>query len=531
MAQAGVPLQRGPGALGQAVTLHRQGQLDEAALIYSEILAAAPEQPDAANLLGLIRYQQGRNVEALQLIGTALQRAAQSADILNNFALVLNALGRHDEAQEQFEKALAIDRNHVNALNNRADALARSGRTEQALAAYQRLLQVQPGHLGALNESGGLSMRLGRPDAALACYDRAIEISPLPELYVNKGTALRALQRDEEALACFEKAAALKPDLAEARWNASLVRLRRGDFARGWKDYEWRWRKADWAGRQRHFPAPLWLGEQPIAGKTIVLHAEQGLGDTIQFVRYAALVAGRGATVILECPPQLKSLMHDVEGVARVVARGEPLPPLDFHCPLMSLPWAFKTELATVPANVPYLRPDVERTAELGERLPRNGRWRVGLCWAGSRAHLGDRDRSIALTALNSILDLPGLQFVSLQKEAGDIALLAQSPHVVDIAHELHDFADTAAVIANLDLVVSVDTSVAHLAGAMAVPVKLLLPFSPDFRWMLDRADSPWYPTMRLFRQSAIGAWPGAIASLRDELAELARRPRSAAPR
>lgn len=507
--------------------LHRQGQFDQAACLYAEILAAAPDDPDALNLLGLVRHQQGRNVEALHLIGAALQRAAPSADIVNNFALALSALGRHEEALAQFERALAIDSTHVNALDNRASILARTKRDEEALATYQRLLDIQPDHLGALNESGGLYVRLGRPEAALACYDRAIAAAPLPELYVNKGTALRALKRDEEALASFAAAAVLKPDFAEAHWNASLVRLRQGDFARGWQDYEWRWRKADWAGRQRHFSAPLWLGEQPIAGKTILLHAEQGLGDTIQFVRYAPLVASRGATVVLECAPQLKSLLCGVEGVARTISRDEAPPRLDFHCPLMSLSRAFKTELATVPANVPYIRAPAERIARWRGKLPSNGRWRVGLCWAGSRAHLGDRNRSIALPTLRSILELPGIQFVSLQKDAaaGDAALLAQYPDISDVGNELDDFADTAAVIADLDLVVTVDTSVAHLAGALAKPVKLLLPFSPDFRWLLDRADSPWYPTMRLFRQSAIGEWNSAIAPLRDELADLARHP------
>ena len=351
--------------INRAVALHQQGRLDEAAQLYDVILAAAPDRPDVLNLLGLVRYQQGRNAEALRLIGAALARADKSADIINNFALVLAALGRQEEALAHFEKALAIAADHVNALANRADTLKRLKRDEEALAAYARLLTVQPDHLGAMNESGGLNTRLGRPEAALAHYDRALAIASAAELYVNKGTALRALNRDDEALASFAAAAAVRPDCAEAHWNAALVRLRHGDFATGWRDYEWRWRKADWAGRQRDFASPPWRGGGPIAGKTVLLHAEQGFGDTIQFARYARLVAERGATVVLECQPQLKSLLQNIDGVAHVIAAGEPLPPFDVHCPLLSLPLALGTELATVPCGVPYIRPPAERDGKM----------------------------------------------------------------------------------------------------------------------------------------------------------------------
>lgn len=526
MAPAGSQLQpQAENGIDRAVAAHRQGRLEDAARIYGEILTATPDQPDALNLLGLLRHQQSRNIEALQLIGAALQRGAQSADIVNNFALVLSALGRREEALAAFERALAIDRNHVNALNNRASALARAKRNEEALITYRRLLEVQPNHLAALNESGGLYMRLGQAEAALACYDRAIAASPLPELYVNKGTALRALKRDDEALASFATAARLKPDFAEAHWNASLVRLRHGDFARGWKDYEWRWRKADWAGRQRHFSAPLWLGEQPIAGKTILLHAEQGFGDTIQFVRYAALAAGLGATVVLECPPQLKSLLDDVNGVARVISHGEAPPPVDFQCPLMSLPWAFRTELATVPADVPYIRPPAERIVKWRGKLPQSGRWRVGLCWSGSKAHPNDDRRSIPLEDFSGLFSVPGIDFVSLQKDVAEQDTEILRAHgVAELGRDFADFADTAAVMTMIDLIITVDTAVAHLAGAMAKAVAVLVAFSPDWRWMLERTDTPWYPTARLFRQPAIGDWHTPFERLRGELAALAGR-------
>ncbi len=511
--------------IGQAVALHRQGRLDDAAQIYGAILAATPDQPDALNLLGLLRHQQGRNVEALHLIGAALKRAAQSADIVNNFALILGALSRHEEALAHFERALAINSRHLNALANRANTLARLRRDEQALAAYQCILDVQPDHQGALNESGGLNMRLSRPHAAIACFDRALAVTPLAELHVNKGNALRALNREDDALKSFAAAAAIKAGFAEAHWSASLVRLHRGDFAGGWKDYEWRWHKADWRGRRRNFSEPLWLGNEPIAGKTILLHCEQGLGDTIQFVRYAPLLVERGASVLIIVQPPLRTLIGAMPGLSGVFIDGEPLPAFDMHCPLLSLPLAFGTELATIPANVPYLRPDAQPITQWQGRLPQNGQPRVGLCWAGGREHLNDHNRSIPLAGMADILSISGLDFVSLQKDVGaaDAAILRERG-VARLGPQFADFADTAAIVDALDLVITVDTSVAHLAGAMGKPVWMLVPFASDWRWLHARTDSPWYPSMRLFRQTAIGDWSAPVARLRDELAEVADR-------
>jgi tetratricopeptide (TPR) repeat protein len=523
MPQAGAQAQPRPNNdIGQAIALHQQGHLDAAAQIYGAILDATPDQPDALNLLGMVRHQQGRNIEALQLVGDALKRAGRSADVINNFALILGALERHEEALAHFERALAINGKHINALANQARTLSRLKRDEEALGAYQHLLAAQPDHLDALNESGGVNMRLGRPQAAIACFERALAIAPLTvELLVNRGTALRALNRDEDALASFAAAAALKPDFAEAHWNASLVRLWRGDFARGWKDYERRWHKADWRGKRRNFRQPLWLGKEPIAGKTILLHSEQGLGDTIQFVRYAPLLVARGANVLLVVQPPLQTLIGSVPGVSGVFVDGEPLPAFDVHCPLLSLPLAFGTELATVPANIPYLRPYAERTAKWQSSLPRNGRLRVGICWAGGREHLNNHSRSIPLDGFASMLSVSGLDFVSIQKEVSetDAAILRQHG-VAQLGQQFADFADTAAVVDMLDLVIAVDTSVAHLAGAMGKPAWVLVPFASDWRWLRERTDSPWYPTMRLFRQTALGDWSGPLEQLRKQLSD-----------
>ena len=317
----------------------------------------------------------------------------------------------------------------LDALKDRAAALTRAKQYEEALAAHQAVLAQAPDDIGTLNECGGINARLGRPQAALAFYERALDHAPKSAtLLINKGTALCALTRYHEALASFCAAIVIEPDRAEAHYNAGLVRLRLGDFENGWRDYEWRWRKADWADKRRNFTAPLWLGAEPIEGKTILLHAEQGLGDTIQFVRYVPLMARRGATVIVECQTELKNLLCDIPGAARLIARGEVLPAFDLHCPLLSLPLAF-AGLSSLSASVPYLRPQAERTAKWRDRLPANGRLRVGVCWAGSGAHLNDRNRSIPLERLAALLSVSGIDFVNLQKEvnAPDAAILQQT--------------------------------------------------------------------------------------------------------
>jgi hypothetical protein len=303
------------------------------------------------------------------------------------------------------------------------------------------------------------------------------------------------------------------------------VRLRLGNFKNGWPQFEWRWKKFVGAGQQRFSGAPLWRGDAPLAGKTILLLAEQGLGDSIHFMRYAPLVAALGARVVLGVQSPLQALAATVPGVTLVVGEGEPLPPLDFHCPLLSLPLAFKTDRATVPANVPYLRAPEERLAKWRDRVPLNGRLRVGVCWAGSAAHLNDRNRSIALARFATLLTVPGVDFVSVQKETSEAErALLRASGVVQLGPECTDFADTAAVVSMLDLLISVDTSVAHLGGAMGKAVALLLPFASDFRWLVDRTDSPWYPTMRLYRQPAIGDWDTPLQRLREELAVVAGR-------
>jgi hypothetical protein len=330
--------------------------------------------------------------------------------------------------------------------------------------------------------------------------------------------------RVEEALADYNRALALDPDNADANFNAAISRLCLGDYSAGWKQYEYRWQKEKL--KPREYSQPMWRGEENLQGKTIFVHPEQGFGDSLQFVRYVPMLAKLGARVLLAVPPALRELMCSVSGVARVLTDGDETPDFDLHCPLMSLPLAFGTELANVPAEVPYLWPSRERLETWSPRLPsETGHLRVGLCWAGNPSHVNDRNRSMALTHLTDVLSLPNVDFVSIQRDVNEQdAAILRNHGVLHLGGQFTSFADTAAVIALLDLVVVVDTSVAHLAGAMGKATALLVPFSPDWRWLLNRADSPWYPSMRIFRQTAPSDWLGLAARLRDELCDAAER-------
>ncbi len=404
-------------------------------------------------------------------------------------------------------------------------------RPREALACFDRVLALCPGHADALGNRGNTLMRLNRVEEAVATYERLLELAPdNASLLANRAAALRRLDRPNEALASARKALAIKPGFAQARFVEAVACLSLGDFAAGWQAYEARWHVGWLASQRRDYGAPLWLGDEPLDGKTILLHAEQGLGDTIQFVRYAPRLAGQGATVVLEVQEPLVRLLSDMAGVAKIVARKEPVPAYDFHCPLLSLPLACKTTLQTIPAEVPYLAPRSADLARWRARLPVH-RLRVGLVWSGERSHDNDLNRSMRLETLLPLFEAPDVQFVSLQHEVReeDRALLQSRGDVVHIGGEFKDFADTAAAIAALDAVIAVDTAVAHLTGAMGKPLFLLLPYAADFRWLRERGDSPWYPSAQLLRQPSFGDWDAVVQRLRQHLINaLGRRGRAA---
>jgi tetratricopeptide (TPR) repeat protein len=501
-----------------------QERNEEALAAYDRVIAIDPESVDSIGNRGLVLAKLGRHEDAIRSYDKALALRPDSADILTNCGNSLIALKKREDALVVFHRALTIDPNHFAAHTNRGNALMQLNRLSEALDSYDKTVAVAPEQEQGFNNRGVALAALRRFDQALASYDRALELDPkFAAAHINRGNLFVAMARPEEALANYVRALALGPDHAEARWNASLAKLTLGRFSEGWRDYEGRWHLEDAKKRRRNYLQPLWLGEEPVAGRTILLHAEQGLGDTLQFVRYAPLLVRRGARVILDVQPPLKPLLAGVEGIAGLFGHGEPLPPFDLHCPMMSLPLAFGTELDTVPGGIPYLGVLPERVAKWRGRLGGGRSLQVGIAWAGSATHINNRNRSIALAEFATLFADQDVKFVSLQKElgGGDAVALRQYANVASVGEELADFADTAAVISLLDLVVAVDTSVVHLAGALGKPVWVLVPFSPDFRWLLAREDSPWYPTMRLFRQSGFGDWDGVLERVRCELGAL----------
>jgi tetratricopeptide (TPR) repeat protein len=511
----------------QAYNSFQQGEFDKAERLCAGILEYRPDDFDALHMLGMLHFQRHRLVEALRFLARALKVNSSSADALSNLGLALHATGRYDEAVSSYRHALDLAPDHPEILYNLGNACLALDNIDDALSNYDRVLAIAHAHVGALVNRGNTLLRLNRPVEAMASYDKALASLPgHPQILTNRGHALRRLDRPVEALADFRAALAAAPEFAEAHFESAMTQLSLGDFDAGWKEYEWRWKTGAFARHAAQPKVPLWLGDAPISGKTILLHAEQGFGDTIQFVRYAPLLAGRGAKVICEVQPELQALVSQPENAAlrdiRFMAAGAPRPAFDLHCPMLSLPLAFGTQPGTVPAAVPYLAASPERQAYWRDRLP-PGRLRAGFVWSGQSSHKNDSNRSIALPRLSALFENPEVRCFSLQRELrdADAKALRDLPNLVHLGGEFGDFADTAAVISLLDVVVSVDTAVAHLAGALGKPVMILLPHAADFRWMRGRDDTPWYPSAKLFRQPAFGDWDSVMARVADELRHL----------
>ncbi len=533
------------------------GQPEEALRSYDKAIALQPGYAEAHNNRGIALEQLERHPEALSCYDQAIALRPDYADAFFHRGNALRTLKRRAEALVSYDRAIALRPGYVEALNNRGDLLMVLDRHDEALASLDAAIALRPDYAAAIFNRGNVLDALKRPEEALACYDRAIALWPdyadsfanrgkvllalnrhkealescnqaialrpdWPEPISNRGVALQVLCRHDEALACFDRALSLRPDFNQARMNRSASRLALGDFAGGWPEYEWRSRVPQARGHARSFRQPRWLNQPDAAGRTILLHAEQGLGDTIQFCRYVPFVAAR-ASVVLEVQAPLFRLLSTLDGNARIVVRGETLPPFDLHCPLLSVPLAFGTTVATIPASVPYLRAaSAEQTETWRRRLAELPGLRVGVAWAGGRRDFDpmliatDRRRSMTLGQFAPLAALPGISLVSLQK--GEPASQTRTPpagmHIHDWTDELDDFADTAALVEALDLVISVDTATVHLAGALGKPVWVLNRFDACWRWLLGREDSPWYPTARLFRQSAPGDWDSVITDV-----------------
>ncbi len=503
------------------------GRFEEAEAAYRRAIAAQPDFAFAHNNLGNVLRAMRRQDEAEAAYRRTLELDPNHLPARLSLAGMLGEAGRLSEAETLYREAIALQPNSPDAYNNLGTLLYRTGRSGEAEQALRQALALRPEFPQALNNLGNLLRQAGRMNDAIAAYRRAITLAPnYAEAHNNLGTAQKEEGQHEAALASYRQAIALAPNNADTRLNLACLLLAEGDFANGWREYEYRWHAAGRKGPPG-FAAPMWDGKADLRGKTLYLHAEQGFGDTLQFLRYATLAAERGATVLLGVPPELKTLAASCPGVATILTTGDATPAFDFHCPLMSLPRAFGTALDSIPNRMPYLAADPQAVAAWRDRLGQKTVPRIGLIWAGKprrdipESYAVDRQRSMALTQLLPLLATTEAAFYSLQ--LGDAAQQMKADpslvaHLADFTEDLHDFHDTAAFIANLDLVVSVDTSVAHLAGALCKPVWLLDRHRPCWRWLRGRIDSPWYPSMRIFRQPRPGDWDSVVDAVRAAL-------------
>ena len=529
----------------------QSGKAEDAARRLRKAVRAEPSAVLARRSLGAALIALGRFEEALKTYDAAIAIDPDHAETLLARAQICVELGRLEAAGEIYDSLVARWPEFAAAHHFRANLLARLGHLSAAVSGYDRALAIKPDDASAHHERGNALRLLGHLDAALACYDRAMACAPaLPEALNSRGNLLRMLGRYDdavldfhaalacrpnyaealnnlgtvlgdigrvdEAIGCFDRAITLRPDYAEAHWNKGITLLQEGDFTKGWQLHEWRLQKP--GASMRRFHQPVWDGRRSVAGRQIFLHWEQGFGDTLQFCRYAPLVGEMGARVTLSVQAPLLRLLRQLQPMVTVVDENAIPKKFDLHCPLLSLPQIFKTTLESIPAETTYLSADAELVKAWAARLPARRRPRVGIAWRGNPSHANDHNRSIPAAFLAPLLALD-LDWISLLPEDNAPAIPEGVPgRVHAFGSALGDFAETAALISELDLVITVDTAVAHLAGALGKPVWVLLSFSPDWRWLRQRSDSPWYPTARLFRQPRPGDWTSVIREVESRL-------------
>jgi tetratricopeptide (TPR) repeat protein len=538
----------------QAAREHQKaGALQQALQAYEDILTQEPAHAGSLHMLGLIYAQTGQAQQGVDLLCRALEWEPDNAQAyyglgfamckLKQFAAgiecyetamslrpqfaeaacdkgsALIELDRCSEAVESFDLAISWRPDYADAYVYRGNALRGLQEDAAAVRSFEAGLAINPAFASGHLNLGNALLAQGNYEGALASYDRTIALRPQDAMaYSNRSGVLKHLHRFDEALRSCESAVALAPDFAFGQWNHSLLLLLLGDLRAGFEKYHWRWKTDTFQVIRRKFSQPMWLGSESLKGQTVLIHTEQGLGDTIQFARYAQVLAERGARLVLEVEPALYDVMRTLPGVDTLVRQRDPLPAFDLYCPLMSLPIGCGTTLETVPCAIPYLRTNPAKVWGWQERLGPKTRLRVGLVWSGSTTHQADHLRSLGLSELLDALPAE-FEYVSLQKEIrpGDMAAV-QASGMAQYGDDLLTMDDTAALCACMDLVIAVDTSVAHLAGALGLPVWVLLPHMPDWRWLLERSDSPWYPSARLYRQTRAGDWNAPLAQVRADL-------------
>ncbi|MBF0108042.1 MAG: tetratricopeptide repeat protein [Magnetococcales bacterium] len=527
--------------------LHRQGNHDEAHDLLRQAIAIRPDYVAAQFNLGMLLNDMGRWDDALRHLREALARQPHHPEIHVHLGALCQRLQRHEEAMDHYRQGLMIQPNNPHAYNNLGQLCLDAGRLEEALdhlrhavvlkadfpeawnnlgtvldalgesthalECFARALELKAAFPEARNNCGNVLLRLGAPERALEWYRAALELRPeYPEALCNLGGCLHQLGRLDEALAALDRSLSLAPDDPSSHYNESLIRLLSGDYDLGWAKFEWRWRSRDF--RFHGHRQPLWDGT-PHPQATLLVHCEQGLGDSLQFVRFIPAIKSLVHKLILLCPEPLKRLFRTMTAIDQLITPADPIPPCDFQAPLMSLPHILRISLDSIPCPIPYLFPEEELIQPFRTRLQQEPTMKIGLTWRGNPRQKNDCHRSMAPEALAPLLDLPRCTFIGLQKETDPTAPnpFAKRNNFIDMSDELTDFAVTAALVSQLDLVISVDTSVIHLTGALGRPGWVLLTRVPDWRWLQDRSDSPWYPTLRLLRQSRRGDWNQVVAT------------------
>ena len=498
-----------------------QGKFDEAMECYNLVIELQPDYAEAHYNLGNALRKKCKPDEAVSCFSKAIELKPEYAEAHNNLGLVLQVQGKLDEAASHFRKAIELKPEYAAAHSNLGSVLQKQGNLEEAAKSFRLATELNPDHAEVHNNLGTFLQKQGKLDEAIERYKKAITLEPNhTKAHNNFGAALQEQGKYDEAMEYYKRAISLNPDYAEAHMNRSFVLMLTENFEEGWPEYEWRLHTKDRISRT--FKQPLWDGT-PLDSRSILVHAEQGLGDTIQFVRYLPMVQATGGHVVFECQKNLVRLLKNNEGFDEIIEKAsanEKNSHFDVQVPLLSLPGIFGTTLENIPSKVSYITVDPEPVKQWNARIEHNDDFKIGIVWAGSPHHTNDRNRSCKLEDFAQLAEIPGLSFYSVQKgpASAEVFNPPGGMKIINLADELNDFADTAAIIANLDLVISVDTAVVHLAGAIGKPVWNLLPFAPEWRWQLNRADSPWYPGMRLFRQSQPNDWTGVFEQVKKAL-------------
>ncbi len=505
----------GPALILCGALACRLGRLEQGVMLLTHATTVVPADVRAWEILGDAQQALMHLAEAEQAFRQAVALFPQSAQLWCKLGIILSGSEREEEAVIAFRRSVACDDGFAPAHYHLGFSLQHFGQLEAAAEEYMRAITLQPDDARAYLDLGTALAAMGKFNEALAAYVRATELIPdWPEAHTNVGVCLKRLGRFQESIAAHRRAIAADPNHALAHFNLAVMLIMCGEFAEGWAEYHWRWRVSALKLRpERVLPGPEWRGED-LAGKTLLVYAEQGLGDVLQFCRFIPALARRGIRVVLEVHAPLVRVLSTLSGVAELVAGGDPLPSFDAHVAMMDLPFCLGVGSDFMADSIPYLAPPPDAVEKWQQRLPQGRRLKVGICWAGNPKHIDDKNRSARLADMvRAWGGLDGLQLFSLQKNQPEDsrAIAAMTGTVIDLAPLLDNFADTAAAMMSLDLIISVDTAVVHLAGALGRPVWLLLPYVPDWRWMLERTDTPWYPSMRLFRQPRFADWPDVM--------------------